>query len=59
MQIVCGKVEETVHPIIYQCEDLIRRTFELFGSVHLDESLLWKNLIPNLWEQMKGTCIWI
>jgi hypothetical protein len=52
---LCNEVEETTFHIVFICEVLARRRFNLLGLVNPGEKIPRRNLVKRLLDLIKGT----
>jgi hypothetical protein len=52
--ILCSEEEETIFHIVFECEVLARRQFNLLGLVNPGEEIPMKNLVNTLLDPIKA-----
>jgi hypothetical protein len=51
---LCNEEEETIFHIVFECEVLVRRRFNLLGLVNPGEKIPRMNLVKRLLDLIKG-----
>jgi hypothetical protein len=52
---LCSEEEETVSHVVFECEVLARRRFNVLGVIKPGEEIPMKNLVNRILDLIKGT----